>query len=86
MSVRLRSIFSLLEILIMSTMHAENYKITGGSFLDTFWGSCFIGSYLIKKVDLKLIKFKYRGKEVKLSDDYLCNTLYRKKDKAYAQC
>ena len=54
----------------MSTMHAENYKITGGSFLDTFWGSCFIGSYLIKKVDLKLIKFKYRGKEVKLSDDY----------------
>lgn len=45
----------------MSTMHAENFKFSNCIIRDTFLGSCFIGTYLFKCVDMNLLSFKYRG-------------------------
>lgn len=45
----------------MSTMHAENFKFSNCIIRDTYLGSCFMGTYLFKNVDMNLLSFKYRG-------------------------
>lgn len=51
----------------LSTMHAENYKIIGCTFRDTYLGVNFLGTYLIKETDFNLLSFKYRGNIVNIS-------------------
>lgn len=54
----------------MSTMHAENFKFSNCIIRDTFLGSCFIGTYLFKNVDMNLLSFKYRGEILSLHNDF----------------
>lgn len=54
----------------MSTMHAENFKFTDCTVRDTYLGSCFIGTYLFKNVDMNLFGFKYRGQIMSIGDNY----------------
>lgn len=55
----------------MSTMHAENFEFSSCILRDTYLGACFLGTYMLKNVDISLIKFKYRGEVVNIgSDDY----------------
>lgn len=54
----------------MSTMHAENFKFTNCIIRDTYLGSCFMGTYLFKNVDMNLLSFKYRGEVQSLRSNF----------------
>ena len=60
----------------MSTMHAENFKFSHCTLRDTYLGACFLGTYLLKDVDINILNFKYRGDIVEInSSDYFYNIL-----------
>lgn len=60
----------------MSTMHAEKFKFSKCTLRDTYLGACFLGSYFLKDIDIKLINFKYRGEIVEISSsDYFYTLL-----------
>lgn len=54
----------------MSTMHAENFKFLNCIIRDTYLGSCFMGTYLFKNVDMNLLSFKYRGEIQSLHSNF----------------
>lgn len=54
----------------ISTMHAENFKFSNCIIRDTYLGSCFMGTYLFKNVDMNLLSFKYRGEVQSLHSNY----------------
>ena len=60
----------------MSTMHAENFRFTDCIIRDTYLGSCFLGTYLFKNLDMHLFRLKYRGELQNWHENFCNDTLH----------